>query len=99
MANLHKKEYYGDNVAEVTTVLKYKCGIHARPCKSLCDMAEKFNSKIQVTAKGKTFDAKSLLSWYAAQILYNTEITISASGSDASEAVKALIERIDLMGE
>ena len=32
-------------------------------------------------------------------IVYDTEITISASGSDASEAVKALIDHIDLMGE
>jgi len=94
---LHKQEYYGEDFAEVTTVLKYHCGIHYRPASFLVNIAEKFNSKIQLKAKGKSVDAKSILMIMSLGIVYDTEITISATGSDACEAVKALIDRIDLM--
>ena len=96
---VHKKEYYGDNVAEASTVLLYKCGIHGRPAIALANIANKFNSKITISVRGKKVDAKSMLMICTLQIHCGEEITISASGSDASQAVRALIERIDIMGQ
>ena len=96
MPIVHKKEYYGDNVAEVTTVIRISYGMCARPCSVFVSHAEKFRSKIQLTARGKTVDAKSILMLMSMGLVYGTEITISASGSDACEAVKTLVELIDV---
>ena len=92
---VHKKEYYGDNVAEVTTVIRNRCGMHANPCSLFVSTANKFNSNIKFTAKGKKVDAKSILMLMSLGLVRGTEITISAEGSDASKAVKTLVELID----
>ena len=92
---VHKKEYYGDNVAEVTTVIRNRCGMHANPCSLFVSTTNKFNSNIKFTAKGKKVDAKSILMLMSLGLVRGTEITISAEGSDASEAVKTLVELID----
>ena len=92
---LHKNEYYGEDFAEATTVIKNSRGIQANPCSLFVSTANKFNSKIQLTAKGKTVDAKSILMVTSMELVRETEVTISAKGSDASEAVKSLVELID----
>lgn len=93
---VHKKEYYGDSVAEVTTVIRNKGGVYARrPAILLTQTAMRFNSKIQLKAKNKSVDAKSILMIVSLGLARGTEITISASGSDASEAVKTLVKLID----
>ena len=92
---LHKNEYYGEDFAEATTVIKNSRGIQANPCSLFVATAIKFNSKIKLTAKGKTVDAKSILMVTSMELVRETEVTISAKGSDASEAVKSLVELID----
>ena len=78
-----------------TTTVENKAGIHALPASLLVQTANKFKSKIQLIAKGKTVDAKSILMWISMGLFRGTEVTISAQGSDAKEAVDALIELID----
>ncbi len=93
---VHKKEYYGDNVAEVATIIRNRCGVYpGRTASLLTQTANKFNSKIQFKAKGKTLDAKSILMWSGSGLQRGDEVTISATGSDAGKAVKALVELID----
>ena len=93
---VHKKEYYGDNVAEVTTIVRNRYGIYpGRNATLLTQTANGFNSKIQFKAKGKTQDAKSILMWPGSGLQRGDEVTISATGSDACKAVKALVELID----
>ena len=93
---VHKKEYYGDNVAEVTTIVRNRYGIYpGRNATLLTQTANGFNSKIQFKAKGKTQDAKSILMWSGSGLQRGDEVTISATGSDACKAVKALVELID----
>ena len=69
--------------------------MHANPCSLFVSTANKFNSNIKFTAKGKKVDAKSILMLMSLGLVRGTEITISAEGSDASEAVKTLVELID----
>ena len=78
-----------------TTTIENKTGIHARPASLFVQTASKFKSKVQIKAKGKTVDAKSILMWISMGLFRGTEVTISAQGSDAKEAVDALIELID----
>ena len=73
-------------MAEKTTTIKNKTGIHAR---------SKFKSKVQIAAKGKKVDAKSILMIMSMGLSNGTEITISADGPDADDAVKALVDLVD----
>ena len=93
---IHKKEYYGDDVAEVTITYT---GKHWFPHHIFytAQVANKFNSKITVSAKGKKMiGAENPLAWMAILgDLSNTDITFFARGSDATQAVKALVKEIE----
>lgn len=79
-----------------TTNIKNAHGIHERPALNLMQKAQSFKSKIQLKANGKTVDAKGAALWIIGLgLVKGTEVTIIADGSDAKEAVKALIDLID----
>ena len=48
-------------MTEATTTIENKTGIHARPASVFVQKASSFKSKVQIKAKGKTVDAKSIL--------------------------------------
>mgnify|MGYP000169634265 CR=1 FL=1 len=77
-------------MAELTVVINNKFGIHARPASIFVQTATKFKSKVQIQAKGKTVDAKSILMIMSMGLVKGTEITIVADGPDEAEAAKAL---------
>ena len=72
-------------MTEATTTIENKTGIHA----------SKFKSKVQIKAKGKTVDAKSILMIMSMGLTKGTEITLSADGPDEAEAVAALKKLVD----
>lgn len=82
-------------MAAQKTTIKNKTGIHARPASVFVQTASKFKSKVQITAKGKKVDAKSILMIMSMGLSNGTEIEISADGPDADEAVKKLVELVD----
>jgi phosphotransferase system HPr (HPr) family protein len=53
--------------------------------------AGRFAAKVSVTAGGKTVDAKSVLSVMGLGATSGQQVTVSADGPDAAEAVAALI--------
>lgn len=79
---------------EATVVIENKSGIHARPASIFVQTATKFKSKVQIIAKGKTIDAKSILMIMSMGLVKGTEIVIKAEGDDAAEAVKTLKELV-----
>lgn len=80
---------------EKTTTIKNKTGIHARPASVFVQTASKFKSKVQIAAKGKKVDAKSILMIMSMGLSNGTEITISADGPDEADAVKTLVDLVD----
>ena len=80
---------------EQKVIIVNETGIHARPASMFVQAAAKFKSKITVTAKGKTVDAKSLLMIMGMGLTKGTELTIKAEGADAEDAVKALVELVE----
>ena len=82
-------------MTQKTITIEYKTGIHARPASIFVQTATKFKSKIQLQAKGKTIDAKSILMIMSMGLVKGTEVTIIADGPDEAEAVKALKDLID----
>jgi len=81
-------------MTEATMIIENKTGIHARPASLFVQAATKFKSKVQVKAKGKTVDAKSILMIMSMGLVKGTEITICADGPDEAEAVKSLQELV-----
>ena len=82
-------------MTEATMTIENKTGIHARPTSIFVQTASKFKSKVQIKAKGKTVDAKSILMIMSMGLVKGTEITIAADGPDEADAVKALQELVE----
>ena len=86
--------------AEGNSIILNKTGIHARPASVFVQTASKFKSKVQIKAKGKRVDAESILMIMSMGLTRGTEITISAEGPDAHDAVSTLIKLVaDKFGE
>ena len=87
---------YGDpEHSSLSTVVENLMGIHARPATVFVQTASNFRSKIQISAKGKTCDARSILMIMSMGLCKGTEITIRAEGPDARQAVSSLKELVD----
>ena len=56
-------------MTQETLTIENKTGIHARPASIFVQTATKFKSKIQLQAKGKTIDAKSILMIMSGRIM------------------------------
>ncbi|MBE8951418.1 MAG: HPr family phosphocarrier protein [Quinella sp. 3Q1] len=82
-------------MTEATTTIENKTGIHARPASVFVQKASSFKSKVQIKAKGKTVDAKSILMIMSMGLTKGTEITLVADGPDEKEAVAALKKLVD----
>ena len=82
-------------MTEATTTIENKTGIHARPASVFVQKASSFKSKVQLKAKGKTVDAKSILMIMSMGLVKGTEITICADGPDEEAAVKELKALVD----
>ena len=80
------------NHAEATVTVRNQFGIHARPASAMVRAASRFKSKIQLKAKGRTIDAKSIIMVLSLGLTRDTEITFCADGSDAADAVRTLAE-------
>ena len=78
-----------------TTTIKNRAGVYDRPACMIVQNACKFKSVIWIEAKGKKVDAKSILMIMSLGLTFGNEVTISAGGVDAKEAVKTLIDIID----
>ena len=82
-------------MTEATTTIQNATGIHARPASVFVQKASSFKSKVQIKAKGKTVDAKSILMIMSMGLSKGTEITLVADGDDAQNAVDTLVALVD----
>jgi phosphocarrier protein HPr len=65
-------------------------GLHARPAARFVQAASRFASRIAIQHDGREADAKSLIALLGLTIRPSTEITLTADGPDADEALTAL---------
>jgi phosphocarrier protein HPr len=79
-------------MAEKTFKVTSNAGIHARPATVLVNTASKFESDVQLGFNGKNVNLKSIMGIMALGIPQGADITVSASGSDAEEALNAIRE-------
>lgn len=75
-------------------VVRLKTGLHARPAALFVQEANKYSSEIFVEKEDKKVNAKSIMGIMSLAISSGTEINISAEGSDAEQAIAALVHLV-----
>ncbi|MDU2198213.1 MAG: HPr family phosphocarrier protein [Peptostreptococcaceae bacterium] len=75
--------------------IKNASGLHARPAGMFVKKAAEFKSTVEVIAKGKTVNAKSIMGIMSLGLAKGDELTISAKGEDEETAVNTLVELIE----
>ena len=83
-------------VKEKKVMITNKTGLHARPAAQFVQKAGKFDSKIEIVFEEKEVNAKSIMGVMSLGVGKGNEITVRAEGEDAEEAVKELIEFIEI---
>jgi phosphocarrier protein len=87
-------------IVENNVAIVNKYGLHARPAMQFVELANKYNSKVEVSNGVLTVDAKSIMSVMRLAGTQGTVLTIVADGQDAAEAVTSLVELVtDGFGE
>lgn len=69
-------------MAQRTTSVAPKVGLHARPASLLANAATSSGHDVALTAKGRTVDADSLLSVLSLGIADGHEVVIGVEGAD-----------------
>jgi len=83
------------HMTQETVMIENKTGIHARPASVFVQTATKFKSKIQIEAKGKKVDAKSILMLMSMGLVGGPGPPIIAGGEDEAAAVKELADLVN----
>lgn len=77
-----------------------KLGLHARASAKLTQTASAYRSEVWLERNGKRVNAKSIMGVMMLAAAKGSTITIDTSGSDADEALRALLALIaDKFGE
>jgi phosphocarrier protein len=83
------------STATAQVTISNRLGLHARPAMSLVDCASGFSSDVKI-AKGKQeVDAKSIMQLMMLAATQGTELTVTADGPDADEAVEAVTSLVE----
>lgn len=75
--------------------VKNASGLHARPAGMFVKKAAEFKSTVEVSAKGKTVNAKSIMGIMSLGLAQGDELIIIANGEDQEAAINALAELIE----
>lgn len=68
-------------------------GIHARPAGIIVNEAKKYQSRITLSAKGATADAKRIFAVMGLGIKCGDTVKVTCEGEDEAEAASALASR------
>ncbi len=72
-----------------------KRGLHARASAKIVEAAARFQSQITVTKDGQSVDARSIMGLMMLAASLGSEIRIDATGSDADEAMRAILALVE----
>jgi len=79
-----------------TVVVKNKAGIHARPSATIVKTANQFSSDIVISKGDTEANARDIMSVLTLGASCGTELTVTAEGEDAEEALNTIC---DLLGK
>ncbi len=80
--------------ASAETPILNKYGFHVRPSTQFMQMARDYQSEIVVEVDGVQADGKSIMQLMALGAMQGAKVKITATGSDAPEAVNSLVSLI-----
>ncbi|MFL2769737.1 MAG: HPr family phosphocarrier protein [Rhodospirillaceae bacterium] len=69
-------------------------GLHARAAAKLCKIAELYDAEISVAKGDLEVSSRSIMGMLMLAATYNSEILLSASGTEAREAVDVICKLI-----
>ena len=81
-------------MAELHLTVIDPAGLHARPAAKVVQVASRFQSRIVLRSGERLVDVKSLIALLGLTIRPLTEITLTAKGPDADDALAALVEEL-----
>ena len=83
--------------ASGAVILTHAVGLHARPSVKLTKLAKTFGATVELSPvpEGPWIDAKSIVKVMAAKVPQGSSIHFRAAGSDANDAVAALIGLVE----
>ena len=87
-----------DEPVVITVALPAGVALHARPAADLVRAASKLPVPVTIAANDKRANARSILEVLALGAVGGTELTLSASGPGAEDAVQALAEVVAGLG-
>lgn len=79
---------------EKIVTIKNASGLHARPAGMFVKKASEFKSTVEIKAKDKVVNAKSIMGIMSLGLAQGDEVVIVANGEDQEAAVNALVELI-----
>jgi phosphocarrier protein HPr len=85
----------GDPALERSVQIVNKLGLHARPAAEFVKLAGRFRAEIKVEKDGLEVDGKSIMGVLMLAAEHGSELIIRAEGSDAQDALTALVELVD----
>ena len=89
----------GQSVTATLTLVNQR-GLHARASAKFVQLAERFEATISVSKDGESVNATSIMGLMMLGAACGTQITVSASGPQAEEALTALTALVvDKFGE
>lgn len=88
-----------ETAAAAGVALPPDVALHARPAGLFVREAARFAADVKVSANGKSANAKSILEVLALGATGGTELSLEASGDDATEAVAGLVDLVGRLEE
>lgn len=82
-------------VFEKDVVIQNADGLHMRPAMQFVDIANRFQSDIEVSNDENTVDGKSIMQMSMLAATVGTKLSIRAQGDDAEQAIEALRELVE----
>jgi phosphocarrier protein HPr len=80
---------------EKTVTIKNASGLHARPAGMFVKKASEFKSTVEIKAKDKVVNAKSIMGIMSLGLGQGDTVTIVADGNDAENAINELVELVE----
>lgn len=75
---------------KITLNLTNPEGLHARPAALFVQIANKYDSELELEAHGKTVNGKSIIGIMSLGVFQGEEVTLTATGSDEKELIAEL---------
>ncbi|MBA2685040.1 MAG: phosphoenolpyruvate--protein phosphotransferase [Gemmatimonadaceae bacterium] len=82
----------GDSLRSHPVVITTESGLHARPAAMITAAARRFTSDVRLVSGAKEANARSVVSIMSLEIAAGDAVTVVARGSDAAQAMAAIVE-------